>query len=121
MKHLTKEQKYVISSLYKTGVKLESIAEKIGGHKSTISREIIRNFGKRGRYNPDRAHLFAQKSKERFASQRRFTKEIENRVRNYLEQEQWSPEQIVGYCKNNHIEMLSVERIYQYKTVAILS
>jgi len=114
MKHLTKEQRYVISSLYKRGVKLESIAEEIGVHKSTISREIKRNSGKRGGYNPDRAHLFAQERKERFASQRRFTKEIENRVRSYLEQEQWSPEQIVGYCKNNHIEMVCVERIYQY-------
>jgi len=114
MKHLTKEQRYVISSLYKRGVKLESIAEEIGVYKSTISREIKRNSGKHGGYNPDRAHLFAQERKERFASQRRFTKEIENRVRSYLEQEQWSPEQIVGYCKNNHIEMVSVERIYQY-------
>ena len=35
-------------------------------------------------------------------------------IDNYLKEEQWSPEQIVGYCLNNDIEMVSHERIYQY-------
>ena len=56
----------------------------------------------------------ALERKERFCSHRRFTKSIEKKVRYYLEQEQWSPEEIVGYCKTQHIEMVSTERIYQY-------
>ncbi len=114
MKHLTKEQRYVIASLHKRGESLELIAHEIGVHKSSISRELKRNSGKRGAYNPLKAHQLAQERKERFASQRRFTKEIEKTVRSFLEQEQWSPDEIVGYCKKNDIEMVSVERIYQF-------
>jgi hypothetical protein len=56
----------------------------------------------------------AQERKGQFAYNRKFTKIIEQRVRSYLEQEQWSPEQIVGHCKKQGIEMVSVERIYQF-------
>ena len=83
-------------------------------HKSTIYRELKRNSTKRGKYNPVFAHELAQERKERFAYNRKFTKTIEQRVRSYLEQEQWSPEQIVGHCKKQGIEMVSVERIYQF-------
>ena len=31
-----------------------------------------------------------------------------------IRQEQWSPQQIVGYCKKHEINMISIERIYQY-------
>lgn len=114
MKHLTKEQRYVIASLHKRGESQESIADEIGVHKSSISRELKRNSGKRGAYNPMKAHQLAQERKERFANNRRFTKEVEKRVRSYLEKEQWSPDEIVGYCKKYAIEMVSVERIYQF-------
>lgn len=86
----------------------------MGISKSTISRELRRNSTKRGKYNADIAQALAQERKERFAHKRRFTKEIEQRVRNLLEQEQWSPEQIVGWCTKNQLKIVSVERIYQY-------
>lgn len=35
-------------------------------------------------------------------------------ARNAIEEEQWSPEEIAGYCKANGIEMASMERIYQF-------
>jgi IS30 family transposase len=114
MKHLTKEQRYVIQSLYKRGINRTEIAKELGVHKSTIGREIKRNCTKRGKYQAEKAHTYAQERKERFAKQRKFTKQVEIRVRNYLEQEQWSPEQIVGYCNKEGIEMVCVERIYQY-------
>ncbi|CEN52560.1 transposase (fragment) [Capnocytophaga canimorsus] len=31
-----------------------------------------------------------------------------------IRQEQWSPQQIVGYCKKHEISMVSTEKIYQY-------
>jgi IS30 family transposase len=114
MKHLIKEQRYVIQSLLKRGVDKTEIAQELGFHKSTISREVKRNSSKRGKYQAEKAHTYAQERKERFANQRKFTKTVEQRVRNYLEQEQWSPEQIAGYCIKENIEMVSVERIYQY-------
>lgn len=114
MKHLTKEQRYVIQSLFKRGVNRTDIAQELGVHKSTIGREVKRNGTKRGTYQAEKAHTYAQERKERFAKQRKFTKQVEIRVRNYLEKEQWSPEQIVGYCNKEGIEMVCIERIYQY-------
>lgn len=114
MKHLTKEQRYVIQSLLRRGVSRTDIAKELGVHKSTIGREIKRNCTKRGKYQAEQAHTYTQDRKERFAIQRKFTKQVEIRVRNYLEKEQWSPEQIVGYCNKEGIEMVCTERIYQY-------
>jgi len=114
MKHLTKEQRYVIKALLSRGVSQTEIAKEIGVHKSTISRELKRNALKRGGYNPDFANELSTERKERFATNRKFTKEVERRARAYIEKDQWSPEQIVGYCRKNDIEMVSVERLYQF-------
>jgi len=114
MKHLTKEQRYVISSLHKRGVSKREIAKEIGCHESSVGRELSKNISKTGKYNPDKAHELYVERKERFAANRRFTKNIEKIVLKYLTEEQWSPEQIVGYCKNQEINMVSAERIYQF-------
>lgn len=114
MKHLTKEQRYVISALSKRGIIKTEIAKELKVHKSSIGRELNRNSTKTGKYNPDNAHLLAGERKERFGIKRKFTKSIELKVKDYVTKEQWSPEQIVGYCKKNNIIMVSVERIYQY-------
>ncbi|MBT4368919.1 MAG: helix-turn-helix domain-containing protein, partial [Candidatus Marinimicrobia bacterium] len=48
MKHysqLTLEKRYGIYSLLKTGLTQSKIAEVIGIHKSTVSRELKRNRG----------------------------------------------------------------------------
>jgi IS30 family transposase len=114
MSHLTREQRYVISSLFRRGVSKTEIAIELGVHKSTISRELKRNSTKLGKYSAQNAQVLALERKERFGLKRRFTKAIENRVVDYITKEQWSPEQIVGYCKKHFIEMVSVERIYQF-------
>jgi transposase, IS30 family len=113
MKHLTREQRYIIQALVKRDCPHIEIAHELGVHNSTISREIKRNKSKRGHYNADKAHEFAQERKERFAVNRRFTKQVDQFIRQHIEQEQWSPEQIVGYCKKENIDMVSIERIYQ--------
>lgn len=114
MTHLTKEQRYVISALLKRGIKQKDIAKELGVSASTISRELKRNAGKRGGYNAETAHSLAQERKERYYYNRKFTYSVEKRIRDYLEKEQWSPEQINGYCKVNEIEMVCIERIYQF-------
>lgn len=113
MKHLAKEQRYIIQTLIKRSCAQAEMADELGVHKSTISREIKRNRSKRGIYNADKAHEFAQERKERFAACRRLTRQVEQFIRQHIEQEQWSPEQIVGYCKKENIHMVSIERIYQ--------
>ena len=62
MKHysqLTLEKRYGIYLLLKTGQTQSKIAEIIGIHKSTVSRELKRNRGGRG-YRPKQANAFAQ-------------------------------------------------------------
>ena len=114
MKHINKEQRYVISTLYKRGYSKTEIAEEIGVHKTSVGRELKRNANKKGGYNPNAAEVFAKERKERFGLKRKFTKSIQKIVDDYLTKEQWSPEQIVGYCLKNDIQMVSIERIYQY-------
>lgn len=114
MKHLTKEQRYQIKAYLNCGKSKDFIAKSLKVDKSTIYRELNRNSTKRGLYNPDYAHQLYNERKERFTNNRKFTPSIEKYVREKIEQEQWSPEQIVGYCKLHNIPMVSVERIYQY-------
>ena len=114
MKHLTKEQRYQIKAYLHCGKSKTFIAQALGVNRSTIYREIKRNSTKRGTYNPDFAHELASERKERFANNRKFTHSVEKYVRKQIEQEQWSPEQISGYCKQQNIPMVSHERIYQY-------
>jgi IS30 family transposase len=114
MKHLTKEQRYQIKAYLNCGKSKLFIAEALKVDKTTIYRELKRNSKKRGSYNPDFAQELSTERKERFANNRKFTPSIEKYVKEQIEQEQWSPEQIVGYCKSHDIPMVSHERIYAY-------
>ena len=59
---LTQEQRYQIYALKKTGHTRTEIAEVMGVHKSTVSRELKRNQGGRG-YRPQQAHNLARERK----------------------------------------------------------
>ncbi len=48
---LTQEQRYQIYAFMKAGFSQIAIALEIGVHKSTISRELRHNRGKKGREN----------------------------------------------------------------------
>ncbi len=69
---LTQEQRYQIYALKKTGHSLAEMATVIGVHKSSVSRELKRNRGKRG-YRPQQAQSLAlerrQKSVPRITAQ----------------------------------------------------
>jgi IS30 family transposase len=43
-----------------------------------------------------------------------FNSGMEKTIKDKLENHQWSPEQIVGWCKTRNIKMVSHERIYQF-------
>lgn len=113
MKHLTKEQRYVIEAYLKIKKSKEFIAEQIGVDPSTVYRELKRNKTKTGKYSAKLAHEYACERKNRFVINRKFDKNCRIFVEKHL-REYWSPEQIVGYCKTNNIPMVSVERIYQH-------
>lgn len=113
MKHLTKEQRYVIQALHRRKESKSVIADEIGVDKSTVYRELKRNSSKRS-YQAEKAHMFANERKERFSYNRRFTSQVRKIVVEFITKEQWSLEQIVGYCNKKGINMVSTERIYQF-------
>ena len=107
---LTQEQRYQIYALKKTGHSRTEIAEVIGVHKSTVSRELRRNQGGRG-YRPQQAQQMAlerrAKAKPRIRAKRWAV------VEKLLRQE-WSPEQISGRLKKEQKLCISHEWIYQH-------
>ena len=100
--------------MYKQGFAQKVIAEAIGKDKSVVSRELSRNRNDKGEYNFAFAQMLSDVRKDRLRRNRTFTGEVENRINRYMRKWQWSPEQIVGYCKLRNYAMVSVERIYQY-------
>lgn len=114
MSHITVEQRYTISVMKQQNYSQKAIAQAIGKDKSVVSRELKRNCDCRnGEYRYD----LAQRKYEQRLSEKpkriKFTDELAGVVSTYLAQK-FSPEQIVGYCKKEGIEMVSVERIYQH-------
>lgn len=114
MKHITTEQRYQIEAYLKVGKKQKWIALDLGLSESAISREIKRNKSKRGHYIAKNAVKYAQERKDRFTYNRKFGESEKRLVTQLITTKQWSPEQIVGYCKQKNIPMVSHERIYQY-------
>ena len=115
MKHLTQEQRYEIYGYLSAGFTKTQIAGMLGVHKSTITREIQRNgHGWTKQYYP----IEAQRRAERRWGQRKWLrkhdKSMKQRVEYYLRELQYSPEQIVGYCRRKGLPIVSHETIYQW-------
>lgn len=64
-KQLTSEQRYTISVLLQRKCSKKSIAEAIGVHPSTITRELKRNSSQRGVYKWDWPQKHADKRRRR--------------------------------------------------------
>ena len=114
MAHLTKEQRYTISRLLAKGAKQNEIALVIGKDKSVVSREVKRNKDRRNGVYDDglanRKYAARQKGKPK---RKRFTDTMKTYVEGLLE-EDYSPEQIVGASKDQGVDCVSHERIYQH-------
>jgi transposase, IS30 family len=109
-KQLTQEQRYQIYALKQAEQQSKRIAEIVGVHASTISRELKRNLGKKG-YRPKQAHQKAQ------ARKHGAKKQIRLETWEYIEQKirrEWSPEQVSGRLQSHHKVKISHEWIYQY-------
>jgi IS30 family transposase len=107
---LTQCQRYQIHALLKSEHNQTEIAETIGVHKSTISREVRRNRGQRG-YRPKQAHQKAidRRKRERGRIHPQIWTWIEEKIR-----QDWSPEQITLWMKKYRKISVSHEWIYQY-------
>jgi IS30 family transposase len=107
---LTQAQRYQIYALRNTQHSLAEIATVIGVHKSSVSRELERNRGKRG-YRPQQAQELALERRHKAVP--RITAEVWALVERLLKQD-WSPEQISGRLKKEQGICISHEWIYQY-------
>lgn len=107
---LTQAQRYQIYALRKTKHTLAEIAEVIAVDKSSVSRELKRNRGKRG-YRPQQAHELALERRSK--SVPRITTKIWAVAEKLLRQD-WSPEQISGRLKKEQDIAISHEWIYQH-------
>lgn len=114
MGHLTKEQRYTISSMLKAGYSITNIGLTIGRDKSVVSKEIKRNADKRsGEYRYDLAQRKCESRHKNKLKFTRFTTELKTSVEELI-REDYSPEQVVGFLKKNEEVYVSHERIYQH-------
>lgn len=113
-KQLTDTQRYQIEAYLKAGMTKKFIIEQLQIDRSTLYRELNRNSSRRGLYRAKSAQALCDERKERYGRARKFDKTRELKIIHWLNKEQWSPKQIVGYCSKQGIEMVSHERIYQF-------
>lgn len=109
---LTEGKRYQIYTLLNNGFTQVKIAQQIGVHPSTVSRELLRNTGKCG-YRPKQANEKALQRRTEAPKARRMTESMQTNVSKYL-QLQWSPEQISNYLKIEGGDWVSHETIYQF-------
>jgi len=95
---LTQIQGYQIYALMQMGHSQSEIAEVIGVHKSTISKELKRNKGKRG-YRPKQAHSKAVTRHNK--ARKRLSPEEWEIIESKLE-EDLSPEQTSHWVWRQH-------------------
>lgn len=107
---LTREQRYQIYALKKSGTSQAEMARILGVHRATISREIKRNTGGNG-YRPQQAHRLSQERRNK--GRPRIASETWQLVEEKIELD-WSPEQISGWLLKNKAIEISHEWIYQY-------
>ena len=95
-KQLTSEQRYTISVLLQNRMKQKDIAKAINVSPSTVSRELRRNSGIRGRYNWETAQNNAIRTRRKKPGNHSVDDAIKEEAKRILVTEQWSPEQISG-------------------------
>jgi transposase, IS30 family len=105
-KHLSQTERYQIYALMKAGHLPVEIAKLLGRHKSSISRALSRNTGKRG-YRPQQADQRYRERAQCSRNARRIGEAIRALVAELLSL-QWSPEQIAASLPISH------ETIYQH-------
>jgi len=107
---LTREQRYQISVLKKMGHSQTEMAQALKVNRSSISRELRRNTGRRG-YRPKQADEKAmrRRSKAKPRIERDEWEVVEEKLR-----QDWSPEQVSGWLKRQTGTSISHEWIYQH-------
>ena len=115
---LTLGQRYQIEALKRSGIKQIKIAEIIGVHKSTVSRELKRNVPKRGSgakvYVAQRAQVKTDIRHKIKPKQILFSVALKEDIFKKMTVERWSPELISANWKKENKKGVSHETIYKF-------
>jgi IS30 family transposase len=103
--HLSQTERYQIHALMSAGQTQAKIAQILGRHKSTISRELMRGSGQRG-YRPRQAQRLCDERSRCSRNALRIAPEVWDEAEALLGL-QWSPEQIASHLPISH------ETVYQ--------
>ena len=109
---LTQEQRYQIYAFLKVGFSQSAVSLEVGVHKSTISRELRGNRGKKG-YHPKQAHALAVRRRSQATKFIKMTAQLVDIIANLIRQD-LSPEQVSGFLRKTQQINISHETIYQY-------
>jgi transposase, IS30 family len=116
-RYLSQDERVEIADLYRTGVSIRQIAQRIGRSPSTISRELRRNGRADGSYRPFDAHRHAVGRRARHHRRRLDTNTALRRLVGELLGQRWSPQQISRHLRAHHPDdpgmRLCHESIYQ--------
>jgi IS30 family transposase len=89
-------QRYQIQAFLKAGMRQKNIAQEIGVHPSTISRELGRNTAKRGKtageYVADNAQRRTEQRHHSKPKVVKFSTQMKEQAVRWLSVEKWSPE-----------------------------
>jgi transposase, IS30 family len=116
-RYLSREERYEVARLNEAGCSIRAIAAQLGRRPSTVSRELRRNRGGRGGYQPERAHQMALRRRRRPKLR---LLQRHPRLRAWVQDkldEHYSPEQIAGRLRiefgHDESMRISHETIYQ--------
>lgn len=110
-KRVTKEERRLIYVWRRAGFGVQEIARRLGRAASSISREVLRNRGKRG-YRPKQAHWKATQKAKRPGT-RRFTEAVRLDAEARLK-DGWTPEIIGQRARLEGRAWVSKETIYKH-------
>lgn len=116
--HLRPEQRYQIEALLETGTSQSEIANILGVHKSTVSRELKRNKVPKG---PFSKYYSGRVAHNRYVGRQRlkpkmirFTEEMKQQARIWLKDDKLSPELICAQWRKKGQPSVSHESIYKW-------
>lgn len=109
---LTRDKRIIIYTLRKAGNSMTAISKAVGCSKSTISRELRRNAGRKG-YRYEKAQKMAEfRAREKAAKRRKFKEEMWEEAKANLARG-WSFEQTAGRARRNAVTMVCKETLYK--------
>ncbi|SEA07769.1 Transposase and inactivated derivatives, IS30 family [Arachidicoccus rhizosphaerae] len=115
---LSLEQRYTIAALHEQGYLQSKIADIIGVHKSTISRELKRNMPQRGIgakvYNAEKAEHKTRERHRLKPKRHKFTLDLKLQLKTWMVDRRYSPELASAQWKKEGVSGVSHETIYQF-------